>query len=107
MMEGLAQRVAGRYVFHPQINLGGFLFHSSWPQAIDQHAVAIFGISLFVDTLVRIIFCSLQELQNLVMNPSVGADQLPGVNGSFTFGVRGAPASFFDDDSERGKIPRF
>src|SRR6266571_2981516 len=47
MVEGCAERVAWRYIFHPHINLGRLLFHSSWPQAIDQHTVAIFGISLF------------------------------------------------------------
>src|SRR5438094_4659438 len=51
VMERLAQSIAGRNVFHPQINFRSVLFHAAGPQAIDEYTVAIFFRCGFVDSL--------------------------------------------------------
>src|SRR5258708_20150097 len=35
--EGFSECVARSNVFHPQIDLRGFFFHASWPEAVPQH----------------------------------------------------------------------
>src|SRR5258708_29176753 len=36
--EGFSECVARSNVFHPQIDLRGFFFHASWPEAVHPHA---------------------------------------------------------------------
>src|SRR5579859_2678164 len=48
---------------------------------------------------------SLEELENFVVDFSIGTDELAGVNGALASGVRGAASCLFNDDSQRSKIP--
>src|SRR5260370_18256317 len=54
----------------------------------------------------RIIKTSLQNLQDLVVNFSVCAYELPRINRSLAAHVRRAASGFLDHDSERRKVPR-
>src|SRR5215472_4049334 len=53
----------------------------------------------------RTITVSLKELENFVVDFSVRADELAGVNGALTIGVGGAASGLFDDNSERREVP--
>src|SRR6266849_3147340 len=54
----------------------------------------------------RIIKTSLQNLQDLVVNFSVCAYELPRINRSLAAHVRRAASGFLDHDSERREVPR-
>src|SRR5260370_27610284 len=54
----------------------------------------------------RIIKTSLQNLQDLVVNCSVCAYELPRINRSLAAHVCRAAAGFLDHDSERREVPR-
>src|ERR1700720_2260067 len=47
----------------------------------------------------------LQQSQGLFMKQTVRAQEISGVDGSFTLYICRPAACFFDDDSQRGQIP--
>src|SRR6516164_4436484 len=60
MSEPLAQSVAGRDVFHPFIDGGIGLFHSSRPQPVDQDSSAVIGRGRFIGSLeLDVVRCNL------------------------------------------------
>src|SRR5437764_3252488 len=81
MVESFAQSVARSHVLHPHVDFRLLSFHAARPEAIHQHTVAVFFAGFFIDSFDAYHWgSSLQKLEDLIVDFSIRADELPRVN---------------------------